>query len=79
MILAGIVAVLLVVLTAIVTRHAVHARNIVLTKDEWRCSNFRERVIKDRERNISFLGATLTYLTSEEQDACIQINRTIPP
>lgn len=75
--LAGIVAVLLVMLTAIITSHAVHARSIVLSKDEWRCSNFREKVVQERERTATFLGATFTYMTTEERDACIEIKRTM--
>lgn len=75
--LAGIVAVLLVMLTAIITRHAVHARSIVLDKTEWRCSNFREKVVQERERTATFLGATFTYMTTEERDACIEIKRSM--
>lgn len=77
MMLAGVAAVLLVTLTAIITRHAVHARNIVLAKDEWRCSNFRERIAQERERSVTFIGATFTYITTEERDACIEIKRTM--
>lgn len=75
--LAGIAAVLLVVLTAFITRHAVHARSIVLSKDEWRCSNFREKIVQERERTATFLGATFTYMTTEERDACIEIKRSM--
>lgn len=75
--IAGVVAVLLVVFTAFTTRHAVHASNVVLDKREWRCDQYRERVVQSRERRLSFEGSSLTFATDEERDTCLRMVRTM--
>lgn len=77
MFLAGIVAVVLVVFTAGATRHAVHASNVVLDKREWRCDQYRERIVQSRERTLSFDGSSLTFATDEERDTCTRLIRTM--
>lgn len=62
---------------SLITRHAIYSGNTVLDKREWRCSAFRERIVKERERKVSFQDTTLSWLTSEEQDICLELKRTM--